>query len=117
MDNYEFARKLEARLLIFTKNVSDLCFSSSKNFRNSNIIDQLLRSSSSVGANYIEANEAISKKDFFHRIKICRKESKESIYWLELLAHTNSDRKEKTDVLIKEASEYLRLFSAIINKS
>ncbi|RZJ56361.1 MAG: four helix bundle protein [Flavobacterium sp.] len=46
---------------------------------------QLVRSSGSVGANYIEANESLSKKDFCYRVKICRKEAKESIYWLTLL--------------------------------
>ncbi len=52
---------------------------------------QLVRASGSVGANYIEANESLSKKDFIHRIKICRKEAKESRYWLKLLDIQDQD--------------------------
>ncbi len=69
-----------------------------------------------MGANYIEANEALSKKDFRHRIKICRKEVKETRYWLKLLeidGKTNPTR----DELIQESTERLKRFSAIINRS
>jgi four helix bundle protein len=78
-------------------------------------VKQLVRCSGSVGANYIEANESLSKKDFIYRVKICRKEAKESGYWLELL-HLYSD--EELEVirknLLKEASEFVKIFSAII---
>lgn len=67
---------------------------------------QLIRSAGSVGANYIEANEALSKKDFLFRLKISRKEAKESIYWLRLITETNSqDYKKKGNQLIDEAIE------------
>lgn len=79
-------------------------------------IKQLIRSSGSVGANYIEANEALSKKDFLMRIKICRKESKESIYWLNLLEVTEGHIKER-DGLAKEGIELLKIFSSIISKN
>jgi four helix bundle protein len=79
-------------------------------------IRQLIRSSGSVGANYIEANEALSKKDFLLRVKISRKEVKESIYWLRLLPLQGRVDKEK-DRLIGEATELMKIFGAIIEKS
>jgi four helix bundle protein len=71
-----------------------------------------------VGANYREANESLSKKDFLMRIKISRKEAKESAYWLRLILDTNNlknanDAKE----LIQEATELMKIFSSIIEKS
>lgn len=78
---------------------------------------QLTRSSGSVGANYIEANESLSSKDFIYRIKICKKEVKESIYWLELLPNSKNKTSEQLKVeLIDEASQLLRIFASIINK-
>jgi len=78
----------------------------------------LVKASGSVGANYIEANESISKKDFVFRIKICRKESKESRYWLRLL-DTEEDAAldiERQD-LIRESTELMNIFGAILQKS
>ena len=79
---------------------------------------QLVRSSGSVGANYIEANEALSKKDFRMRIKISRKEAKESRYWLRLI-DTGGDCGLEVDAkkLIQESTELLKIFSSILNKS
>lgn len=85
----------------------------------SNIEDgkQVTRSSGSVGANYIEANEALSKKDFKHRIKISRKEAKESGYWLKIIV-ANNDAKFATEgnELIQEADELKKILSAILEK-
>jgi len=79
---------------------------------------QLVKSSGSVGANYIEANEALSKKDFIMRIKICRKEAKESVYWLKLIQEVNNVGNEKEMInLIQEAVELKKIFSSIIEKS
>ncbi len=79
---------------------------------------QLVRSSGSVGANYIEANESISKKDFLLRIKTCRKESKESAYWLRLLdCGTSAAQETERDRLITEARELMNIFGAILRKS
>lgn len=78
---------------------------------------QLIRSSGSVGANYIEANEALSKKDFVMRIKISRKEAKESRYWLLLLdtgGHAAQDRER--DRLAQEATELMNIFGSIVRK-
>ncbi|OVE75436.1 hypothetical protein BVX98_07740 [bacterium F11] len=78
---------------------------------------QLLRSSGSVGANYVEANESISKKDFVLRIRICKKEAMESMYWLELIKRTgDSNKREYIEKFIQEAKELGRIFGAIINK-
>jgi four helix bundle protein len=79
---------------------------------------QAIDASGSVGANYIEANEALSKKDFIMRIKICRKEAKESAYWLRLMVETN-DEKYKQDArdLHHEAIELKKIFSSILVRS
>jgi four helix bundle protein len=77
---------------------------------------QLVRCSGSVAANYIEANEALSPKDFIYRIKVCRKEAKESRLWLNLLS-VESDQIELQKYLLQESEELLRIFSSIINKS
>lgn len=74
---YEFAKKIR----FFTRSLP-------KTIQSLDDIKQIIRSSGSVGANYIEANEALSKKDFLMRIKICRKEAKESAYWLRLISET-----------------------------
>jgi four helix bundle protein len=85
-----------------------------------NVIDgrQLIRSSGSVGANYIEANEALSKKDFIVRIKIARKESKESRWWLRLLDTANDAGLDATRAeLVQEATELMKIFGAILRSS
>ena len=79
---------------------------------------QVVKASGSVGANYREANEALSKKDFKMRIKICRKESKESAYWLRLINETNNLKNaEEAERLRQEANELKKIFSSILTKS
>jgi four helix bundle protein len=79
---------------------------------------QLVKASGSVGANYIEANEALSKKDFLMRIKICRKESKESRYWLKLVEVTDGEKQEvRRQELVQEATELMSIFGSIVRKS
>ncbi|OGK24241.1 four helix bundle protein [Candidatus Roizmanbacteria bacterium RIFCSPLOWO2_01_FULL_37_13] len=79
---------------------------------------QLVKASGSVGANYIEANEALSKKDFFMRIKICRKEAKESCYWLRLVDTNNKlELENEREDLIQEAIELTNIFGSIIRKN
>jgi len=77
---------------------------------------QLVRSSGSVAANYIEANEALSKKDFAMRIKICRKEAKESGLWLRLLTPEDENNPE-INTLIQESTELTKIFGSIVEKS
>jgi four helix bundle protein len=79
---------------------------------------QLVRASGSVGANYIEANEALSKKDFVMRIKICRKESKESCFFLRLLFLADDNERESARAaLVQEATELTSIFGAIVRRS
>ena len=85
----------------------------------SNIEDgkQLIRSSGSVGANYIEANEKLGDKDLSFRLKIARKEAKESKYWIRLLENLNSNLKEESNLLFIEAEELRKILSTIISKT
>jgi four helix bundle protein len=76
---------------------------------------QLARSSSSIGANYIEANDSIGEKDKLMRIRICRKEAKESVYWLKLI-DTNNNSETKRNELLKEANELMLILGSILKK-
>ena len=109
---------LEDRSLKFAKNVRFFVKKLRKTIGNIEDGKQLIRASGSVGANYIEANESLSKKDFIMRIKISRKEAKESRYWLRLI-DTNDDQEMEKDrnALIKEATELMNIFGAILQKS
>jgi four helix bundle protein len=79
---------------------------------------QLIKASGSVGANYIEANESLGKKDFSMRIKISRKEAKESAYWLRVIHETNKlENVDDAQSLIQEANELKKIFSSILEKS
>ncbi|WP_371003988.1 four helix bundle protein [Muriicola sp. E247] len=85
----------------------------------SNIEDgkQLIRSSGSIGANYIEANEKLGERDFSMRLKIARKEAKETHYWLRLLKDSNPNYDKEVNTLINEALELKMILSAIINRT
>ena len=109
---------LEDRTLEFAKRVR--AFVNKLNKTTANIEDgrQLLKASGSVGANYIEANEAFSKKDFAMRIKICRKEAKESRYWLRLVdTDNNVELERERKELENEACELTHIFGSIVTKS
>jgi four helix bundle protein len=85
----------------------------------SNIEDgkQVIRSSGSIGANYIEANESLSRKDFVMRVKICRKEAKETCYWLKLVYINNIlNLENEREELINESTELMKIFGAILEK-
>lgn len=107
---------LEERTFRFARSVLDFINILPKTIINTEIIKQLIRSSGSVGANYIEANESLSKKDFAFRIKICRKEAKETLYWLKLLDLKGEALKNKQQVLIGEITELMKIFGSIIEK-
>ncbi|MDO8524419.1 MAG: four helix bundle protein [bacterium] len=80
------------------------------------LISQLVRSGTSVGANYLEADDAESKKDFIHKLSISRKESKEVKHWLRMIAVATPELTEEARKLWKEAQELNLIFSAIIRK-
>ena len=109
---------LEERTFQFAKNVRLFVKTFPKTIANIEDGKQLVKASGSVGANYIEANEALSKKDFKMRIKICRKEEKESAYWLRLIDETNIlNNSDDANYLTQEATELTKIFSSILEKS
>ena len=108
---------LEERTLEFSKKIIRLAREFPKNTVNFKLIDQLIRSGTSMGANYREANETETKRDFCFRIRICRKEGKETLYWLQLVEEANPDFKEKIKVLFQETTELVKIFAAILEKS
>lgn len=104
---FEFARRVRAFVKKLPKTIA-------------NIEDgkQVVKSSGSVGGNYIEANEALSKKDFKMRIKICRKEAKESRFWIRLVDAEDDDELEKDrKYLVQESTELMNIFGSILQKS
>ena len=109
---------LEERTFIFTKNVIRFVKALPKTIANTEITKQVIRSSGSIGANYIEANESLGKKDFAMRVRVCRKEAKESNYWLKLInTNGNIEQENEKKKLIQEATELMNIFGAIIKKS
>jgi four helix bundle protein len=104
---FEFAKKIR----IFVKRLP-------KTIGNIEDESQLIRSSGSIGANYIEANESLSKKDFLLRIKTSRKEAKESRFWLKLMdTAENKELEKEREILINEAVELMKILSSIMRKS
>ena len=110
---------LEERTFQFAKNVRIWVKSLPKTIANVEDIKQLIRASGSVGANYIEANESLSKKDFVFRIRICKKEAKESGYWIRLILESNDNIVEEKNgkLLLQESIELKKIFSSIEGKS
>ena len=108
---------LEERIYVFARDCRILIKSLPKTISNIEDGRQLIRSSGSTGANYIEANEKLGDKDFLMRAKMARKEAKESHYWLKLLSDMNPSSKEAIEELKLEALEIKKILSAIINKS
>jgi four helix bundle protein len=110
---------LEERTFQFAKNVRIWVKSLPKTISNVEDIKQLIRASGSIGANYIEANESLSKKDFVFRIKICKKEAKESAYWIRLILESNDNIVEEKigKLLLQESIELKKIFSSIEGKS
>ncbi len=108
---------LEERTFEFAQDVREFVGKLPKIVANIEDGRQLIRSSGSVGANYIEASESLSKKDFYLRIKICRKEAKESRYWLKLInTGGNTDLKKESSYLADEATEFMKIFGSIITR-
>ncbi len=112
------ARKfdLEERTTKFAIAVVRLCKKLTKNPMNDRFIGQVAGSAGSVGANYREANDALGKKDFILRMKISRKEAKETMHWLELIKEANPEFTEEINILGKEATELKNILSSIIEK-
>lgn len=110
-------RDLEDRTYRFARDVREFVKQLPQTILNAEDVRQLVRSSGSVGANYIESQEALSRKDFRMRVRIARKEAKESPYWLRLLnCGPEESIRRMCDRLTQEASELVNILSAIINK-
>jgi len=107
---------LEERTTRFAKDVVKLCKSLPRNPINDRLVGQVVGSSGSIGANYREANDALGKKDFLQRLKISRREAKESMHWLDVLLEANTNESSSIGALLKEAEEIKNILSAIINK-
>ncbi|MDD4333100.1 MAG: four helix bundle protein [Patescibacteria group bacterium] len=104
---------LEERTARFSEEIIAFSRLLRKDLINNPLISQLIRSATSIGANYMEANGASSKKDFKNKIYICKKESRETKYWIQLIAKNNPEVVEKCRILWQEAQELTLIFSKI----
>jgi len=112
---YNMKYDLEDRTAVFGEKIIEFAKSLQRNPINNSLISQVVRSGTSVGANYMEADAASTKKDFIYRISLCRKESKETRHWLRMIAKANPASTNDGRLLWKEAHELTLIFSSIIN--
>jgi four helix bundle protein len=105
------------RVIKFSKEIIDFCKKIPENTITKPMINQLIKSGTSMGANYHEATECDSKKDFINKISIAKKETKETKYWLEVISHAYLPCKEEARILWKEAHELNLIFSKSIDTS
>ncbi len=108
---------LEKRTTVFGKKIILFCKKIEKNTLIKPLQQQLIRSATSIGANYQEANGSYSKKEFRHKILLCKKESMETKYWIELIAHSDEMYKNELRMLWLEAHELTLIFSKIAKSS
>ena len=106
---------LQERTAKFGENIITFCKTLERNIISSPLINQLVRSSTSIGANYMEANSASSRKDFTNKIFICKKEAEETKHWLRRLTTCISDKSDRLEFLRKEAQELTMIFQKITN--
>lgn len=105
---------LEERTAQFGEAIIELAKAFPQDSINGPLINQIVRAATSIGANYMEADGAESKKDFRHRISICKKEAKETKHWLRMIAKANPSRRDECQKLLKEAQELSLIFSSIL---
>ncbi|MFA5175559.1 MAG: four helix bundle protein [Patescibacteria group bacterium] len=106
---------LEERTAIFSEGLIKFCKSIKENNINRPVVNQLIRSGTSIGANYCEANNASSRKDFQNKIFICKKEAQETKYWLRMMSTCCVEKTEELRKLWKETQELTLIFQKIIN--
>src|SRR3989338_8282515 len=106
---------LEERTAKFGEEIIEFCRSAKQDAITRPIIGQLIRSATSVGANYMEANGASSRKDFKNKIHICKKEVQETMHWLKMIIEYEPNKKEQAMILCKEAQELTFIFGKIIS--
>lgn len=107
---------LEERTAKFGEDVIDFAKSLKETTINKPLITQIVRSATSIGANYMEANQASSKKDFRNKISFCKKESNETKHWIRMIGRANQDKQEACKILWKEAHELTLIFAKIFIK-
>jgi len=107
---------LEERTAMFGENIIHFVRKIPRKVDTVPLISQLVRSGTSVGANYCEADDAESKQDFRHKIGICKKESRESKHWLRMVVVAVPELKDDASILWQEAKEINLIFNSIINK-
>jgi four helix bundle protein len=117
MTNKNKKYDLLERTASFGENVIDFLKTIQRNELTRPLINQIVRSATSVGANYMEADVAESKKDFIHKLGICRKEAKETMHWLRMIARVGINEQDECRKLWKESQEFVFIFSSIITKS
>jgi four helix bundle protein len=108
---------LQERRLAFAKRAIKFCRVLPKSTMDAEMGRQLVQSCTSAGANYIEANESLGKKDFLMRIRICRKEAKESGYWLRLVEPVSANLGAEHQWLLQESTELTKIFGSIVSRS
>lgn len=106
---------LEERTGKFGEDIIDFAKTLPETVINKPLISQIIRSGTSLGANYMEANGAESKKDFIHKVSICKKEAKETMHWLRMIASANQARKEDCSKLYQEVHELTKIFAKILS--
>lgn len=117
MSNTQKIYDLEERTARFGENIIDFCKKIPKNIITIPLVGQLIRSGTSIGSNYCEADCAESRKDFEHKLGICKKESKETKHWLRMIAKAENQLSTEAKILWKESNELQLIFISIINKS
>lgn len=117
MTNEPIRYDLEDRTAKFGEDIIRLCKSIKVTFYTESIIRQLVRSATSVGANYMEANGACSKKDFCNKIYICKKEAQETKHWLRMLLTASEQNHKQIEQLLDEANQLSMIFHKISSSS
>ncbi|KKQ53518.1 MAG: hypothetical protein US70_C0002G0006 [Parcubacteria group bacterium GW2011_GWD2_38_11] len=115
MEQFSNKYNLEERTAIFGENIIEFCKSIKQDTITRPLISQLIRSGTSIGANYCEANNASSKKDFRNKIFICKKEAQETKYWLRMIAGCLLERKDEIRKYWQENHELTMIFQKIIS--
>jgi four helix bundle protein len=108
---------LAERMAVFGEEVIRFCRGIRRDAVITPLIHQLVRSSTSIGANYVEADEAGSKKEFTYRISVCRRESRETQYWLRMIVAANPELKDPARTLWRESKELVLILAAIHRKA
>ncbi|MFA6571217.1 MAG: four helix bundle protein [Bacteroidota bacterium] len=113
MSKYSGKYDLEERTARFGEDIIFFCKKIKLNTVSKPLVSQIVRSATSIGANYMEANGAVSKKDFRYKIHICKKEAQETKHWLRMITAADDELKELVNKLLQEAQELTLIFHSI----